>query len=71
MIIRETVTLNDRTFIHTYSDMGFEIERDGEVYGEAYDPIEYAEQRIYTEVITETEELSAEEALNIILGGEA
>lgn len=70
MIIRETVALNNRTFIHTYSDMGFEIERDDVIYGDAYDPIEYAEQRIYTEVITETEDLSAEEALNIILGGE-
>lgn len=71
MIVVEKVTINDREFIHTYSDMGYEIERDGVVYGEAYDPVEYAD-RTYTEVIPEDEpELTAEEALTILLGGEA
>lgn len=70
MIVKENVTINGREFIHTYSDMGYEVERDGVVYGEAYDPVEYAD-RTYTEVIPENEpELTAEEALNIILGGD-
>lgn len=71
MIIRENITINSREFTYTYSDLGYEIERDGVVYSEAYDPIEYAADRIYTEVILEEEpELTAEETLNILLGGD-
>lgn len=70
MIIRENVTINDKIFVYTYSDLGYEIERDGVVYNSAYDPIEYSD-RTYTEVIPEDEpELTAEEALNILLGGD-
>jgi len=66
MIVVEKVTINDREFIHTYSDMGHEIKRDGVVYGEAYDPIEYAD-RTYTEVISENEqEISSEEFYSMI-----
>lgn len=54
----------------TYSDEGFYIERDGEMYEEAIDP--ESAGRTYTET-TETFpviELTAEEALSIITGGE-
>ena len=47
MIKTEKATINGKEFIHTYSDKGFQIERDGEVYDEAYDPID--SNRIYTE----------------------
>lgn len=49
MVVREQITINGREFIKNYSDSGFAIERDGVRYGEAIDPIEYADERIYTE----------------------
>lgn len=49
MIRTETVTINGNDFIHTYSDAYFLIERDGIDYVDAYDPIAYASERIYTE----------------------
>ena len=54
----------------SYSDEGFYIERDGEMYEEAIDT--ESDGRTYTET-TETFpviELTAEEALAIITGGE-
>ena len=49
MIITEQITINNRQFTKTYSDSGFMVERDGEQYSEAIDPIEFASERIYTE----------------------
>lgn len=49
MIIREEITIKDKQFIKTYSDKCMMIERDGVQYTEAIDPIEYADERIYTE----------------------
>ena len=40
MIIKETLTINNKTFIKTYSDEGFMVERDGVRYAEAID-LEY------------------------------
>lgn len=54
--------------VRTYSDAGMLIERDGVVYEEAIDPEDSG--RVYTETEVDME-LSAEEALDIILGGEA
>lgn len=47
MIIRETVEINGKKFTHIYSDSGRKVERDGIVYNEAIDPVEF--DRIYTE----------------------
>lgn len=47
MIVQKEEVINGVKFIHTYSDAGYKIERDGEVYGDAYDPAEY--NREYTE----------------------
>lgn len=56
--------------VRTYSDAGKMIERDGVVYEEAIDPEDSG--RVYTETeYTIDRELSAEEALDIILGGNA
>ena len=43
MIIKENVKINNRYFIHTYSDERFYIKKVGteEIYEEAYDVIEY------------------------------
>lgn len=47
MVKTETVTINNKQFLHTWSDDGMKIERDGVEYDEAYDPVET--NRIYTE----------------------
>lgn len=49
MIIVENKVINKKEFKHTYSDKGMYIERDSVKYEEAIDPIEFAEERIYTE----------------------
>ena len=51
MIIREEITINNKQFIKTYSDKGMMIERDNVQYSEAIDPIEFADERIYTETV--------------------
>ena len=53
--------------VRTYSDSGKMLERDGAVYSEAIDP--EASGRVYTESDVDVE-LTAEEALAILLGGE-
>lgn len=40
MIIKETLTINNKAFIKTYSDNGMMVERDGVRYAEAID-LEY------------------------------
>lgn len=59
--------------VRTYSSDGYKIERDGVLYDEAIDPEDSG--REYTETdepatVEQEEELSAEEALAIITGGE-
>ena len=39
MIKTETIEVRGRQFLHTYSDSGYCIQRDGVEYDEAYDPI--------------------------------
>lgn len=39
--------INNKKFNRTYSDRNMKIERDGELYNEAYDPAELG--RVYTE----------------------
>lgn len=49
MVVREQLTIGSKKFIRNYSDKGMMIERDNVQYSEAIDPIEYADERIYTE----------------------
>lgn len=49
MIIIETVTIRGKEFIHTYSDAGFMIERDGIRYADALDLPEMGYVYIETE----------------------
>ncbi len=49
MLITEIATIKDEKFVKNYSDSGMYIERDGVMYEEAVDPIEYKDSRIYTE----------------------
>lgn len=72
MIRTETVTINGKAFVRTYSDKGMYIhggmpEAD---YAEALDPADLG--RTYTETETPVEdETDAEQILNILLGGGA
>ena len=47
MIVTESMTINGKAFVRTFSDSGFMIERDGIRYAEAVDPAELNRQ--YTE----------------------
>lgn len=47
MIIQESLQINGKDFVKTYSDEGFTIMRDGVEYAEAIDPEEFG--RRYTE----------------------
>ena len=49
MLITEELVINGDKFVKNYSDKGLFIERDGVMYEEAVDPIEYKDSRIYTE----------------------
>lgn len=49
MLVINKVIINDKEFKHTISDKGFMIKRDNVLYDEAYDPIEFSEERIYEE----------------------
>ena len=62
-VVRENIEIKGKQFVKNYSDLGFYIERDGIKYEEAYDPIEYADERYYTETdesIEPVEEVSYE-----------
>lgn len=70
MIKREEITINGKTFIRNYSDDGrYLIQNEtGRIYSEAID----VETASYTYTESDEEiELSAEEALELILGGAA
>lgn len=47
MIKTETMTINGKEFVKTYSDQGYMVEREGARYSEAIDPAEFG--RTYTE----------------------
>ena len=47
MIKTELIMVDERQLRRTWSDAGFMIERDGEMYSEAVDPAEF--DRVYTE----------------------
>ena len=61
MVIQTTKEINGVTYDYTYSDSGYMIERDGELYSEAVDPLNSG--RLYTETdkLIETDELSETE----------
>ena len=73
MIKVETVTINGRTFVRTYSDAKRMIKQDGTgaVYSEAYDPADsgrtYAETE--EEIATEADSEDYKTAFEIITGG--
>ena len=79
MIKTETITMNGRTFVRTYSDANLMIRQDStsNIYSEAVDPV--GSGRTYTETDTPIEQTEEERmaqleedsaALKIILGEE-
>lgn len=69
MLYTEVVTIRGKEYRRTYSDT-YMVMRDGVEYSEAVDPID--SDREYTESTTPLpEEITAQEALDIIVGGEA
>ena len=72
MIITETITINGKQFTKNYSDEGFYIQKVGteEIYSEAVDPVDSGRTYIETTERMEEPEFSAEDALDIIVGGE-
>lgn len=59
MIKTESLTINGKAFVKTYSDIGMMVERDGILYAEAIDPAEFG--RTYTETNTPIEREEAED----------
>lgn len=72
MIKTENKTINGKSFVKTYSDSGYMVEREGVQYSEAIDPAHL--NRTYTETdepveggeLTETEQKAR--AYDIIMG---
>ena len=60
MLITEIVTIDGRQFVYNHSNENYFIERDGVMYSEAYDPIEFQNERIYTETSIKIQEKSDE-----------
>ena len=73
MIKTETITINGRTFVRTYSDANRMMKQDGTgaIYAEAYDPANSG--RTYTEteeeIATTTDDADYKTAFEIITGG--
>ena len=59
-VVREEIEIKGKEFMKNYSDQNFYIERDGVEYAEAIDPIEFAEERVYTETDKPIEEETEE-----------
>lgn len=67
MIVKTTIEINGTTYDHTYSDEGLKIERNGQTYDEAVDPLnsgrEYTETDIPVEPVEEATEGDYQAAL--------
>ena len=62
MIKTELITVDNRQLRRTWSDAGFMIERDGAMYSEAIDPVEFV--RVYTETDMPVEYESTDEIIS-------
>ena len=71
MLKTETLMINGRAHVRTWSDEGMMIQRDGKLYEEAIDPAEFGrtymrtEQEIPDREADETDYLSALERLGV------
>ena len=71
MIKTETITIKGKQFMHTYSTVGCYIERDGERYADAIDPLYSGRMYAETDIPIKTEEEDVyRAAYNIVTGQE-
>lgn len=63
MIKTELIMVDGRQLRRTWSDAGFMIEREGSVYSEAVDPVEF--DRVYTETDIPVEPESTDEIVSV------
>lgn len=56
MIVKETIVIGDNEYLHTYSDSGMYIEREGALYSDAVDPLLSDREYIETDIPIETDE---------------
>ena len=63
MIQTELIVVDERQLRRTWSDAGFMIERDGAMYSEAVDPVEF--DRVYTETDIPVEPESMDEIVSV------
>ena len=61
MIITEPMTINGKSFVRTFSDSGYMVERDGVLYDEAIDPANFNRQYTETDVHVEGYTVEASE----------
>ena len=70
-IVTEQYEINGRSFTRTYSDEYRYVVRDGVAYSEANDPTELGRTYEEGDIMEEyTEDMQAQDLLNILLGGE-
>lgn len=70
MIKTENLTINGKSFVRTYSDNGYMVEREGVRYSEAIDPAELNRQYTETDEPIEGMDETEEKALayDILMG---
>ena len=66
MIITETVVVNGKQFIKTYSDENKYIECGGATYSEAFDPAEIERNYTETDIAIETNEATESDYINAL-----
>nr|DAS38187.1 MAG TPA: hypothetical protein [Caudoviricetes sp.] len=72
MIQAETVMINDKKFMHTYSTVGCYIKRDGVRYADAIDPLDSGRTYTETNIPVEVDETEVfRTAYNIVAGQQA
>lgn len=70
MIIEELFEINGTQHVRHYSNSGVMIERDGVTYDVAEDPVGTGRTYTETDIPIEGDDTTAEEIVNILLGGE-
>lgn len=60
MIKTELIVVDGRQFRRTWSDAGFMIERDGAMYSDAVDPVEFDRVYMETDILIDNTEKEGE-----------
>ena len=63
MVKTEIVEINGTQYMHTYSDAGYMIERDGVQYGDAIDPIDSGREYTESTIKIESEGMNNDEIM--------